>query len=150
MSSMKPERVGEGEGSGMRWSFLLAVIGLSTTDVESFAQRRPADQRLSSTRAGLCDPDFFSNTGMVRFQLIQGRLCLNCPQHRKGTQSRDELGISESITVTSERGLPSLHYVLQTTEQHPRLTCSMLVKFDWNRGYWNQGSVPLYSSLSLE
>lgn len=101
----------------MRWSFLLAVIGLSITDVESFAQRQPADERLSSTRAGSDDPTFFKTTGMVRFQLIQGRLCLNCPQHRKGTRSRDESGISESIMVTSEQGVPSLHYVLQTSEQ---------------------------------
>ncbi len=114
---MEPERVGEGEGSGMRWSFLLAVIGLSITDVESFAQRQPAGERLSSTREGSKNPTFFKTTGMVRFQFIQGRLCLNCPQHRKGTQSRDEPGISESITVTSERGVPSLHYALQTTEQ---------------------------------
>ncbi|MGI9443401.1 MAG: hypothetical protein ACR2N1_13095 [Rubripirellula sp.] len=117
MKSMEPERVGEGEGSGMRWSVLLAVIGLSITDVESFAQRQPADERLSSTREGSKNPTFFKTTGMVRFQFIQGRLCLNCPQHRKGTQSRDEPGISESITVTSERGVPSLHYVLQTKEQ---------------------------------
>jgi hypothetical protein len=117
MKSMEPERVGEGEGSGMRWSVLLAVIGLSITDVESFAQRQPADQRLSLTRAGSDEPTFFATSGMVRFQFIQGRLCLNCPQHRKGTQCRDEPGISESITVTSERGVPSLHYVLQTTEQ---------------------------------
>lgn len=105
----------------MRWSFLLAVIGLSITDVESFAQRQPADERLSPTRVGFCNPRFFSHTGMVRFQLIQGRLSLNCPQHRKGTQSRDESGISESITVTSERGIPSLHYVLQTAERQIKL-----------------------------
>lgn len=117
MKSMEPERVGEGEGSGMRWCFLLAVISLSITDVESFAQGQPADERLSSTRAGSEDPTFFMTTGMVRFQFIQGRLCLNCPQHRKGTQSRDEPGVSESITVTSEGGVPSLHYLLQTTEQ---------------------------------
>lgn len=117
MEFMEPERVGEGEGSGMRWSFLLAVIGLSITDVESLAQRQPADERLSPTLAGFREPVFFSKTDMVRFQLIQGRLCLNCPQHRKGTQSRDERGVSESITVTSERGVPSLHYALQTTEQ---------------------------------
>ena len=117
MKGMGPERVGEGEGSGMRWRFLLAVIGLSIADVESFAQRQPADERLSSTHSGPDDPTFFKTTGMVRFQFIQGRLCLNCPQHRKGTQIRDEPGVSESITVTSERGIPSLHYVLQTAEQ---------------------------------
>jgi hypothetical protein len=117
MKSMEPERFGEGEGSGMRWSLLLAVIGLSITDVESFAQRQPADESLAPTRARVCGPTFFSSTEMVRFQFIQGRLCLNCPQHRKGTECRDEPGLHESITVTSEQGIPSLHYVLQTTEQ---------------------------------
>ena len=117
MERMDPERVGEGEGSGMRWSLLLAVIGLSITDVESFAQRQPAEERLSTPTAGSFDPTFFATTEMVRFQFIQGRLCLNCPQHRKGTQSRQESGVSESITVTSEMGVPSLHYVLHTNEQ---------------------------------
>ncbi len=97
---------------------MLAVIGLSITDVESFAQRQPAGERLSLTRSGSFDPCFLSTTELVRFQFIQGRLCLNCPQHRKGTQSRDEPGLHESIAVTSEQGIPSLHYVFQTAEQH--------------------------------
>ena len=118
---MEPEKFGEGEGSGMRWSFLLAVIGLSITDMESFAQRQPADERPSSIRSGSGDPSFFSTTRMVRFQIIQGRLCLNCPQHRKGTQRRDEPGLHETLAVTSEQGIPSLHYVFQTAEQQMTL-----------------------------
>jgi len=96
---------------------MLAVIGLSITDVESFAQRQPGGERLSPTRSGSFEACFLSTTEMVRFQFIQGRLCLNCPQHRKGTQSRDEPGLHESIAVTSEQGIPSLHYVFQTMEQ---------------------------------
>ena len=102
----------------MRWSLLLAVFGLSITDVASFAQGPPADQRLSSMRTRCDDAGFFATTGVVRFQFIQGRLRLDSPKHRKGSQSRNEQGIYESITVTSERGIPSLHYVFQTEEHH--------------------------------
>jgi hypothetical protein len=115
---MGPEGFGEGEGSGMRCSLLLAVFGLSITDVASFAQGPPGDQRLSSTRSGTHDAGFFATTGVVRFQFIQGRLCLDSPRHRKGSQSCNEQGVYESITVTSERGIPSLHYVFQTDEHH--------------------------------
>ena len=101
----------------MRWSLLLAVFGLSITDVASFAQRPPDGQRLSSTRSSPQDAGFFAVTGVVRFQLVQGRLSLDPPRHRKGSQNRDEGGVYESITVTAERGIPSVQYVFQT-EQH--------------------------------
>ena len=106
----------------MRWSLLLAVFGLSITDVASLAQRPPDDQRLSSTRSTPQDAGFFASTGVVRFQLIQGRLCLDAPRHRKGSQNRDEDGVYESITVTAERGIPSMHYVCQTPDHHLTLS----------------------------
>ena len=90
---MGPEGFGEGKGSGMRWSLLLAVFGLSITDVASFAQRPPDDQRLALTQSSYQDAGFFASTGVVRFQLIQGRLCLDAPRHRKGSQNRDEKGV---------------------------------------------------------
>lgn len=119
---MDPKDSGEGEGSGMRWSLLLAVFGLSITDVASFAQGPPAGERLSATRSACHDAGFFATSGVVRFQFIQGRLCLDSPRHRKGSQSRDEQGIHESITVTSKCGIPSLHYVFRTAEQHVTLS----------------------------
>ncbi len=107
----------------MRWSLLVAVFGLSTLDVASFAQGRPAGDRLSTSRSGPDDSGFFASAGVVRFQLVQGRLCLDCPRHRKGSQSCDENGVFESITVTAERGIPSLHYVCQS-DRH-QLTLSV-------------------------
>ena len=149
---MGPEGFGEGEGSGMRWSLLIAVFGLSMTDVASLAQGPPEDQRPESTRsssqhagvqhagdqdagvqdggvqhaedqhAGYQDAGFFASTGVVRFQIIQGRLCLDAPRHRKGSQNREDSGVYESITVTAQRGIPSLHYVCQTQDHHLTLS----------------------------
>jgi hypothetical protein len=73
-------------------------------------------------RSASQDAGFFAFTGVVRFQLIQGRLCLDAPRHRKGSQNRDEDGIYESITVTAERGIPSMHYVCQTPDHHLTLS----------------------------
>ncbi len=107
----------------MRWCLQVAVvIGLSTTDVASRAQGPPAGHRLSLSRSTPLDAGFFATTGVVRFQLIHGRLCLDPPRHRKGSQSHDQDEVYESITVTAERGIPSLHYVCQTPEQQLTLS----------------------------
>lgn len=106
----------------MRWSLLIAVIGLSSTDVASFAQGRPDGQRPATTRSTSEDAGFFASKGVVRFQLIQGRLCLDAPRHRKGSQNRDEGQVYESITVTAERGIPSMHYVYQSPQHHLALS----------------------------
>ena len=106
----------------MRWSLLIAVFGLSITDVSSFAQGRPDGQRPATTRSTPEDAGFFASKGVVRFQLIQGRLCLDPPRHRKGSQNREEGDVYESITVTAERGIPSMHYVYQTPQHHLTLS----------------------------
>ena len=106
----------------MRWSLLVAVIGLSITDVASLAQRPPDNQRLALTQSTSEHAGFFASTGVVRFQIIQGRLCLDAPRHRKGCQNRDEDDVYESITVTAERGIPSMHYVCQTPDHHLTLS----------------------------
>lgn len=106
----------------MRWSFLLAVFGLSVTCVASFAQRPPGDHRPTADRSASCHDGIFATTGMVRFQLIQGRLGLDAPRHRKGSQQRDQNGEYENITVTAERGIPSLHYVYKTNDQQVTLS----------------------------
>lgn len=102
----------------MRWRNLLAVFGLSVTCVASFAERPPGDQRLATTRSASRGNGFFATTGMVRFQMIQGRLCLDVSMHRKGSQQRDEDGQFENITVTADRGIPSLHYIYKSNQQH--------------------------------
>jgi hypothetical protein len=106
----------------MRWSLLIAVFGLSITDVASQERRPPDGQRLALTRSASEHAGFFASTGVVRFQLIQGRLCLDAPRHRKGCQNRDQDGLYESITVTAERGIPSMHYVCKTPDHHLTLS----------------------------
>ncbi len=111
----------------MRWYLLLAVLGLSVAREASFAERPPGDQRLGSdrSRSAVDDPDsgYFASAGVVRFQLIQGRLRLDAPRHRKGSQTQELGSVYESITVTACRGIPSLHYVFQTPAQ--RMTLSV-------------------------
>ncbi|MGB7346211.1 MAG: hypothetical protein WBD20_18480 [Pirellulaceae bacterium] len=113
----------------MRWCLIFAVtLGLSVLDAVSFAQQpggrgQGEAQRLASARSASGylehrDAGYFATTGVVRFQLIAGRLQLDAPRHRKGSQSRDQDGIYESITVTAQRGIPSVHYVCQTEVQH--------------------------------
>lgn len=107
----------------MRWLLLSAVVfGLSITDVASQAEGPPDAERLSLSQATPEDAGFFATTGVVRFQMVQGRLCLDPPRHRKGSQSRDQSGIYESITVTADRGIPSLHYVCQSSAHHLTLS----------------------------
>lgn len=105
----------------MRWYSLVAVFGLSITDVASHAEGPPDDQRPALTRSASEHAGFFTS-GVVRFQLIQGRLCLDAPRHRKGCQNHDQDGIYESITVTAERGIPSMHYVCKTPTHHLTLS----------------------------
>ncbi len=114
--------VEEGKGSGMKWRLLFALIGLSITGITSFAERPPGAEGVASTRSSPSDAGFFSGTGVVRFQLVQGRLALDAPRHRKGSQSCQDGDIYQSITVTAERGLPSLHYVCQSPQQHLTLS----------------------------
>ena len=107
----------------MRWYLQAAVvIGLSITDVASQAQGPPADQGLSTSRSTPQDAGYFAKSGVVRFQLVHGRLCLDPPRHRKGSQSQDRDGVYESITVTAIRGIPSLHYVCQTDQNEITLS----------------------------
>lgn len=107
----------------MRWLLLSAVVcGLSITDEASRAEGPPDAQRLSPSQSTPQDAGFFATTGVVRFQIVQGRLCLDSPRHRKGSQSRDQDGVYESITVTAERGIPSLHYICQRPNQHLTLS----------------------------
>ncbi len=112
----------------MRWCLLLAVLGLSVAREASFAQRPAADQGPPTGRCDAGSPDYadsgyFASASAVRFQLIQGRLRLDAPRHRKGSQNRETGSFYESITVTACRGLPSLHYVYQAPRH--RLTLSV-------------------------
>ena len=117
----------------MRWCLPFAVLlGLSFSDAGSQARGQGGAQRPAAGRQGsgldeLSDAGFFATTGVVRFQLVSGRLQLDAPRHRKGSQSRDQDGVFESITVTALRGIPSLHYVCQTQDQHITLSVQRAV-----------------------
>lgn len=111
----------------MRWFLLIAVLGLSVAQEMSFAQRPPGDDGPQPPGQGpgveYPDSGYFASAGVVRFQLIGGRLQLDAPRHRKGSQNRESGRFFESITVTACRGIPSLHYVYQSPQQ--RLTLSV-------------------------
>lgn len=106
----------------MRWYLLAAVLGLSISDVASFAQRPPDDERPTAVsdshrRLENFGSDFFDQNGFARFRLIQGRLELDAPRHRKGSQQHECDRVFESVTVTACRGIPSVHYVRKTNRQ---------------------------------
>ncbi len=113
----------------MRWQLLLAVFGLSVSCVASFAQRPPGDQPPASARSISHADSFFETTGMVRFNLIQGRLCLDPLLHRKGSQRREESGQHENVTVTADRGIPSLHYVFESAHQQITMSVHQATSF---------------------
>ncbi|TWU42031.1 hypothetical protein [Novipirellula artificiosorum] len=107
----------------MKWRLLLAVVlDLSILDVASFAQRPPDEERLSSLQGPPQDDKLFSEGGVVRFQLIQGRLGLDAPRHRKGAEEIRSEHHFESISVTAERGVPSLHYICKHSDQQLTLS----------------------------
>jgi hypothetical protein len=121
----------------MKWRLLFALIGLSITGVNSFAQSNqtlgetPQAEGLNPGRSPSqigeqdvpeMDAGYLGPSGVVLFQLVQGRIVLDAPRHRKGSQSCRENGIYESVSVTAQRGIPSVHYVFQSDYQHLALS----------------------------
>lgn len=107
----------------MKWRLLLAVaLGLSIADEASLAQGPPEGQRPDWPSRPSPADGYFDASGVVRFRLVGGRLFLDPPRHRKGSQQREAGGVYESITVTAERGIPSLHYVCETPAQRLNLS----------------------------
>ena len=131
----------------MMWRLLIALIGLSMTDVNSYAQlnQTGGETPRAEGLASGCPPSeigghnscpghlvngnlehgdadvhagYIGPSGVVRFLLIQGRICLDPPRHRKGAQSSRKNGVYESVSVTAKRGIPSVHYVSKTNHQN--------------------------------
>lgn len=99
----------------MKWRCILAVlIGLSITDVATFAQKPPEAERLPPSPSSLDRGVYFGESGMARFQLIAGRLRLHPSIHRKGRDSRDTGVVHESISVKAKSGVPSLQYAFHS------------------------------------
>lgn len=107
----------------MKWRLSIVVLlGLSGMDVASFAQRPPDGESPPGVSTSPLADGCFSSAGIVRFRLIAGRISLDPPRHRKGSESRDVDGVFESVRVTAERGIPSLHYVCHTPSQQLTLS----------------------------
>lgn len=106
----------------MRCRFLVAMIGLTIASTSALAQRPVAAQVPAAASSAAADSDFFATSGVAKFQFIQGRLCLDPPRHRKGSQKRQLDGCYESVTVTAERGIPSVQYASQNSEHHLTLS----------------------------
>lgn len=107
----------------MKWRGLTVVLlGLSNMDVASLAQGPPDGQRPPTVSASPLADGCFSSAGVVRFRMIGGRISLDPPLHRKGSESREVGGIFESVNVTAERGIPSLHYVSHSPRQQLTLS----------------------------
>ena len=106
----------------MKWRLLIALIGLSISDVVSTAQSNDAEKTSPAADVLGTDPEVYAgylgSSGVVRFQLIQGRITLDAPRHRKGAQQSRAGGVYESVSVTAQRGIPSVHYISQTSKQH--------------------------------
>ena len=60
---------------------------------------------------------FEESGGYARFRLQSGRLVLDPIQYRKGTHKRHVDGRSETIVISSVRGVPSLHYTSEDAYQ---------------------------------
>lgn len=107
----------------MKWRLSIVVLlGLSSVDVASLAQRPPDGESPPTASPTPLADGCFSSAGIVRFRMIAGRVSLDPPRHRKGSESRDVDGVYESVRVTAERGIPSLHYVCHTPSQQLTLS----------------------------
>lgn len=116
----------------MRYPYLIALAMLMAMPTVSTPADEPtADQRLKADRA---PPDcgkkrsrrnepvgVFSEDGLVRFRLISGRIEVDPMRYRKGTQEHEEDGFSETITVSSSSGVPSVYYRYQDAYQRLQL-----------------------------
>ncbi len=91
----------------MRWQCLLVMIGLSLPGVSCWSQELSSAERLGKL-----------TSGVVKFQMVQGRIGLDASRHRKGSQMAETPGHFESIRVTADRGIPSLQYICRTSQQH--------------------------------
>lgn len=99
----------------MKWRCLLAVLlGLSFTDVATFAERPPDAERPSPPPSQPLPAYSFSETGAAKFQLVGGRIRLHPSLHRRARETRQDGGVRESLRVTSRQGIPSLQYSLDS------------------------------------
>lgn len=115
----------------MRYPYLIALaIFMAMPTVSTRAVEPTADQRLkaagdSSRRPRKkCPPKpsgVFSETGLIQFRLLSGRIEIDPMRYRKGSQEHVQDGYKESITVTASGGIPSVYYSYQDDYQRLQL-----------------------------
>ncbi|MEM6689938.1 MAG: hypothetical protein AAF664_10960 [Planctomycetota bacterium] len=120
----------------MNWRVVLAVIGLSIEGVSVWSQTPqrvfsndsppPVAERPESTRQPMTPepaaPVLLRGSGGARFLLTGGRIVLDPPRHRKGSQVVKQPNLYESITIDSHAGMPSVHYVYRSQSRSLILT----------------------------
>ena len=102
----------------MKWrGMIVLLLGLSQAMGASATEETPRDERPDPNGPAPLADECFATAGAARFRLAGGRLSLDPVVHRKGSESRDGAGAYESLRVTADRGIPSLHYVRHTDRQ---------------------------------
>jgi hypothetical protein len=114
----------------MRYQYLIALaILMAMPTVSTLAEEPTADQRLRVADHSARPPEqgpvtsypigVFCEAGPVRFRLLSGRIEVDPMRYRKGSQTHDNDGFTESITVASSSGVPSVCY--QFGDQYQRI-----------------------------
>ena len=102
----------------MKWrGMIVLLLGLSQAMGASATGEASGDECLDPNGPAPLADECFATAGAARFRLAGGRLSLDPVVHRKGSESRDGAGAFESLRVTADRGIPSLHYVRHTDRQ---------------------------------
>jgi hypothetical protein len=119
-------------GEAMRYPYLIALaILMAMPTVSTFAEEPTADQRLKPAgqsapkpRKKPCrrqPPGVFSESGLIRFRLLSGRIQVDPMRYRKGTAEITNDDFNESITVSSSAGAPSVYYRFRDEYQRIQL-----------------------------
>jgi len=100
-----------------RLSVLLGIAIVASFPIERrfLLATEPPPTHLEKGSDGL-----IHDSGIVHFRLVLGRLELDPARHRKGSKTATREApdpLTETITVDSRRGIPSLHYTFETTTQ---------------------------------
>lgn len=116
----------------MRYTYLIALaILMAMPTVSTLADEPTADQRLKAAGQPACrvpkrparpkPTGVFSESGLVRFRLLSGRIEVDPMRYRKGSQEHIKDDFCESITVSSSQGVPSVYYSYRDDYQRIQL-----------------------------
>ncbi|KAA5547201.1 hypothetical protein FYK55_02010 [Roseiconus nitratireducens] len=113
----------KGIGEAMRYTHQIALAMLmAMPTVSTLADEPTADQRLGpGALSSHRQPELLNASGFVRFQLVGGRIVLDPVRYKKGSHQDTCDAFSESITVSSSSGLPSLFYVYNDSYQRVQM-----------------------------